>query len=279
MAEDAAIELEQTLFQDPRVWFYQVPPTQVSTLSPRADAWDPEHPFMTGALRVVQKGDACWIRLYEPLQADADATTAASSAMHTTAERTLFAQCPIEITPELPLEVYVQDCADSSRYFLLRVEDDTTKRRAYIGIGFAERGSALDFKAALLDYVKYVHRMLEAAALASSSSSGGGGGGATADGGEPSPSKAQDLSIPKGATIRINLKINNGSSVDGERLSRRNSSSGADESPGATAAKVPLLPPPPADPATAILSPTSKAAQATIEDEDWGDFTSASSSS
>ncbi|KAJ0392673.1 hypothetical protein P43SY_006952 [Pythium insidiosum] len=256
MTDDAAIELEQTLFQDQRVWFYQVPPAQVTTLSPRADAWDPEHPFMTGALRVLQKGDACWVRLYEPLGADA------------AAERTLFAQCPVEITPELPLEVYVQDCADSSRYFLLRVEDDTTKRRAYIGIGFAERGSALDFKAALLDYVKYVHRMHEAAALAAA--------GPRAADGAPSPSKSQDLSIPKGATIRINLKINSG--TDGERMRRRSSSSSADESPGVAAAKVPLLPPPPADPATALLSPTSQAAAAVeVADEDWGDFTSASS--
>jgi adaptin ear-binding coat-associated protein 1/2 len=268
MAEDDAtqIELEQTLFQEQRVWFYHVPATHVSTLAPRADAWDPEHPFLTGSLQVLQKGDACWIRMFEPPKDGA--------AVDSGGERTLFAQCPVEISKELALELYVQDCADSSRYFMVRVEDEATKRRAYLGIGFPERASAFNFKAALQDYVKYIYRQMEVAAMAAQAAAGEA---MSAEDGSTSP-RTQDLSIPKGSTIRINLKVNSGASGENAEPRRRTSSEGQDRS-AASPPKIPLLPPPPADP-LALASPSNKTAQtskpSTVgEDEDWGDFTSA----
>ncbi|TMW64227.1 hypothetical protein Poli38472_012849 [Pythium oligandrum] len=255
MAEEDTIELAQTLFNDPRVWFYHVPTTQVSTLTPRADAWDPEHPFLTGSLQVLQRGDACWIQLFEPLAEGSET-------------RTLLAQCPVEISQDQTLEAFVQDCADSSRYFMIRVEDEQTKRRAFIGIGFPERPSAFNFKAALQDYVKYVHRQMEVAALAAASAQGDGTTSTAA-----AEQKPSDLSIPKGSTIRINLKLN--ASEKGEY--RHRSSADSQDSGGGTP-KVPLIPPPPADP-LALSSPANKTAQTmsatSVDDEDWGDFTSA----
>lgn len=274
--QEDEIVLEQTLFSETGVWFYQVPPTHVSTLSPRADAWDPEHPFLTGAVRVVQRGDACYVRLFEPATSSDDASSSSSSS-----PSTLFAQCPVAITRELGLDAYVQDCVDSSRYFMVRVEDETTQRRAYVGVGFPERASAFNFKAALQDHVKYVLRQLEVESSGSSSS-----------GGEASPGrKSQAFSLLEGQTMRINLKLNG---MDSDKLQRRRSNSGGDGASGSGGgggggAKVPLIPPPPGDLTSSAASATgatvsadafktaqTQAASVVADDgEDWGDFTSA----
>uniref|UniRef100_K3WH06 NECAP PHear domain-containing protein n=1 Tax=Globisporangium ultimum (strain ATCC 200006 / CBS 805.95 / DAOM BR144) TaxID=431595 RepID=K3WH06_GLOUD len=268
--------LQQMLFQESGVWIYHVPAGQVSTLSPRADSWDPEHPFLTGSLQIVQKGEACWIKLFEPAKPDADGASNESGA----ANKTLFAQCPIEISKELALDVYVQDCVDSSRYFMIRVEDEQTKRRAYVGIGFPERSSAFNFKATLQDYAKYCLRQIEATALSLST----GGDDATASGdGMPSPGKSQAFSLLEGQTIRINLKLNSNNSgsatESAEKLLRRRSSSGGDTS---GPVKIPMIPPPPGDltPSSAAVevpkaTQTQAASVVADDDEDWGDFTSA----
>lgn len=262
--EDGSFVLEQTLFQESSVWFYQVPRGQVTSLSPRADSWDPQNPFMTGSLQVIQKGDACWVQLYEPLATEADASS--------TSTRTLFAQCPLVITSDMPLDVHVQDCVDSSRYFMLRVEDEQTKRSAYVGIGFPERTSAFHFKACLQDYVKYVQRQIEVAALTAAAQA------SAEESKDDSAPQVSNLKLPEGATIHVNLK--NASGEPSEQALRRRASSGTDNGPK----KIPLIPPPPgaavpiaasdfAPPASAVR--TLDASQTADEDDDWGEFTSA----
>ncbi|KAL3671599.1 hypothetical protein V7S43_003515 [Phytophthora oleae] len=248
-----AFELERTLFSEKGVWFYQVPTGQVTSLAPRADAWDPENPFLTGSVRVLQKGDACFVQLFEPVAEDAEET----------ATPTLFAQCPLQITRDLALDVYVHDCVDSSRYFMLRVEDEKSGRRAFVGIGFPDRTAAFNFKATLQDYAKYALRQLEVEQVEAAE--------------ETAPaSPKKDLSLPQGTTIRINLKANG--SEDTEKHSRRRRSS--DEQGAVSPAKMPLIPPPPGDsPSSAVkvptIAPPSAESTTTGDDEDWGDFTSA----
>lgn len=73
----------------------------------------------------------------------------------------LFAVCPIP-SPDSAW-TYCEPVTDSSRYFVIRVEDPATKRHAFLGMGFEERSHATAFCAALSDYVSRASRMKEAA--------------------------------------------------------------------------------------------------------------------
>lgn len=67
----------------------------------------------------------------------------------------LFAVCPI---PPGRRSIIVEPVTDSSRYYVLRVEDPATGRHAFLGLGFNERGEAFDFSAALNDHERQVKR-------------------------------------------------------------------------------------------------------------------------
>jgi hypothetical protein len=56
---------------------------------------------------------------------------------------TVFANAPYD-----PARPSVEAVLDSSRYFVIRVED--AGRKAFIGMGFAERTDSFDFSAFLL---------------------------------------------------------------------------------------------------------------------------------
>ncbi|KAF0687116.1 Aste57867_21087 [Aphanomyces stellatus] len=212
------IEMEQTLFQEKNVWIYKVP---ILTGDPRADQWDVEKPLLTGALRVVQTNDVCVINLYE-------------------ANQTLFAQCPIDVDVDRNLGVFVQDCVDSSRYFVLRIVDPKSSRAAFVGIGLPERSAAFNFKAALLDFAKYKQRML---ALASKLPS--------------AVTPPKDLSLPEGTKMRIQI----GGKAEVVAAPPTVSSDAA--------VSWQLAPPPPSNLPPPVVAPTPAVV---VDDDDWGDF-------
>ncbi|CAJ0752308.1 1860_t:CDS:2 [Entrophospora sp. SA101] len=92
-------------------------PARTST----SDWGDMEAYLWKGRLRIISKGEKCFIRLE-------DGGTDKNS---------------------------VESVRDSSRYFVLRVEDDDG-RHAFIGMGFRERTEAFDFQVALQDHIKHV---------------------------------------------------------------------------------------------------------------------------
>jgi adaptin ear-binding coat-associated protein 1/2 len=65
----------------------------------------------------------------------------------------IFATCPVYADKRGPESV--EKVLDSSRYFVLRIEDGSG-RAAFIGMGFNERNDAFDFMAAIQDHQKYV---------------------------------------------------------------------------------------------------------------------------
>ncbi|GFZ44574.1 hypothetical protein JCM24511_02298 [Saitozyma sp. JCM 24511] len=156
-------EIESILFIAREVMVYQLPPrTTVSGY--KAAEWNVESFVWKGRLRVVEIGDR-WRR---------DTTTGE-----------LFAQ----VTYAKPW-TQVEPVLDSSRYFVLRVEGEGGKR-AYVGMGFQERGEAFDFQVALQSVAK------RSAAPAS------------APGASSEPSKPaappKDYSLKEGQTFKINL--------------------------------------------------------------------------
>ncbi|KAG5224725.1 adaptin ear-binding coat-associated protein [Salix suchowensis] len=97
-------------------------PPRKSAASYRADEWD------------VNKGEECIIRLEDKLTGE------------------LYALAFLRKGELHPVEPVI----DSSRYFVLRIEENIggRLRHAFIGIGFRERTEAYDFQAALHDHMK-----------------------------------------------------------------------------------------------------------------------------
>jgi len=198
-------EIESILFVCREVNVYKIPP-RASNEGCRAQDWgDLAEPLWKGRMRIIEKSSGVTINLEDG----------------TTGE--IFALAPYG-------KAVVEAVLDSSRYFVLRVEDNG--RKAYIGIGFAERTESFDFNVALQDYDKRQRALLA---------------GPTADADKPSPhipaGPKKDFSLKEGQTFTISIPGKSGGILGANKASSNNSSS-SDISGGA----FPLLPPPPSAP-------------------------------
>jgi hypothetical protein len=131
-AEPEAVEL--VLFQVAECYVYLIPP-RMTAASYRADEWNVNKWAWEGALKVASKGEECVIKLEDKSTGE------------------LYARAFLREGEPHPVEAVI----DSSRYFVLRVEEniDGRQRHAFIGLGFRERTEAYDFQAALHDHMKY----------------------------------------------------------------------------------------------------------------------------
>ncbi|XP_066528000.1 adaptin ear-binding coat-associated protein 2 isoform X2 [Hoplias malabaricus] len=179
----------------------------------------------------------------------------------------LFAQAPVEQYPGSAVEAVT----DSSRYFVIRIEDGNG-RHAFIGIGFADRGDSFDFNVALQDHFKWVKQESELAKQEANQSS----------------APKLDLGFKEGQTIKISLgNIKKKDAVGGGKT-RPGGSGLLPPPPGA---KGGVLPPPssqltPHSPPAAVPSQTnagllldfgSPSAPTQPSQDLWGDFTAAGS--
>jgi len=152
----------------------------------RAADWNLSEPEWTGRMKLVSKGNDCTIKLEDKNSGE------------------LFAKCPIEQYPGIAIE----SVADSSRYFVLRLQDDNgvfckyhfddkveifeiffLGRSAFIGIGFTDRSDSFDLNVALQDHFK---RLQTDQAIEKE---------------KEEPKQQLDLSFKEGETIKINMKI------------------------------------------------------------------------
>lgn len=135
-------------------------------LNNRAADWNLNEPTWTGRLRMVSNGNALIVKLEDKTSGQ------------------LFANCPVEAYPGVAIE----SVSDSSRYFVLRIQNDNGQT-AFIGLGFGDRSDSFDMNVALQDHFKFVKNqdLIEK---------------------EKSDPKPQlDLGFKDGQTIKINMKI------------------------------------------------------------------------
>lgn len=135
----------------------------------RAADWNLASPDWTGRMRLVAKGTECVLKLEDKSSGE------------------LFAKCPVDQYPGVAIEAV----SDSSRYFVVRIQDDSG-RGAFIGIGFSDRSDSFDLNVALQDHFKWVKQSKEIEKEGTSTE-------------EAKPKL--DLSFKEGETIKINMKI------------------------------------------------------------------------
>lgn len=185
----------------PEVYVYVIPPRQSTTRKHRAADWKLDSPNFICRLKIISKGDKCLIRLE-------DRNTGAH-----------FATCPVESYPSIAVE----NVEDSTRYFVIRVQNDNGQQ-AFLGIGFNDRSDSFDFNVALQDHFKYLKQAKQIEQEAQQTAS--------------NPAQHQpklDLSFKEGQTIKINLK----SSLPGDEQAKKPARhAGESVVPG-------ILPPPP----------------------------------
>ncbi|XP_044503034.1 uncharacterized protein At1g03900 isoform X2 [Mangifera indica] len=138
MSFDDEESYEHTLLVVREVSVYKIPPRSTSG-GYKCGEWLQSDKIWSGRLRVVSCKDRCEIRLEDPNSGE------------------LFAACFVHPGQR---ETSVETVLDSSRYFVLKIEDGTGKH-AFIGLGFNERNEAFDFNVALSDHDKYVRREIE----------------------------------------------------------------------------------------------------------------------
>ncbi|KAI1307688.1 Adaptin ear-binding coat-associated protein 2 [Mortierella claussenii] len=194
-------DYESVLLVIRECYVYKVPPLASSRGHRAADWGDVDEPLWRGRLRIIAQGKKCFIRLEDGRTGE------------------LFATCPYEENKGC-----VESVTDSSRYFVLRIEDQG--RHAFIGLGFLDRSHAFDFNVTLQDHFKHLRAEEKSEEMKKA--------------GVQQPKL--DFSLKEGQTL--NLTIAGGSGAGSGASGRRN----RPPRPAATeqdGVLPPLLPPPP----------------------------------
>ncbi|XP_002738949.1 adaptin ear-binding coat-associated protein 2-like [Saccoglossus kowalevskii] len=265
-----ATEYESVICVKNDTFVFRIPP-RPSNRGYRAADWKLDNPDWKGRLRVIAKGNDCIIKLEDKASGE------------------LFAKCPVDSFPGIAVESVL----DSSRYFVIRLLDDNG-RSAFIGMGFADRSDSFDFNVALQDHFKWVKqsKKLEQEEAAAKN--------------DPTPKL--DLGFKEGQTIKINI---GNKSTGLSRPKAASSGTAPGFLPPPPGSKIPTLTPPPlasqqfsgtpSQGNTGIGSSSSTQSSTFSDDllggltsvptqqpqhstsapttDDWGDFTSARSSS
>jgi hypothetical protein len=141
--DEEKVVITQTLCRIGQVFVYRVPPMKTS-VGHRAEDWNLAKPAATCSMQILQQDNALLIQLLRNAESSPASTT----------ETFLFAQAKLvfdissgssssssstgteqQQQQQKPIEYWVEPVVDSSRYFVIRCEDEKTKRQAFVGIG------------------------------------------------------------------------------------------------------------------------------------------------
>lgn len=222
--------LEQILFVHKEIDVFRIPP-RVGAGGWRSGEWRVADKIFTGRCRVVAQGEQLEVRLED-----------ASSGE-------LFGVAPV---PPGQAHIAVEQASDSSRNFVLRLEDAASRRHAFVGISFAERSTAFDFNVAISDHERQQKRAAEMARISAADDPLAA---ATASGLVPEAAAlyrpAADLSLKEGETIKITVKKKEAAPADGESFLSRLAHPPAATPGSSSGGRLMPLAPPPGQPAPA----------------------------
>uniref|UniRef100_A0A2K6TSN5 NECAP PHear domain-containing protein n=1 Tax=Saimiri boliviensis boliviensis TaxID=39432 RepID=A0A2K6TSN5_SAIBB len=156
---------EPVLCVKPEVHVHRIHP-RATNRGYRAAEWQLDQPSWSGRLRITAKGQMAYIKLDDRTSGE------------------LCVQAAVDQFPGTAVE----SMTDSSRYLVIRVEDGNGQR-AFIGIGFGDRGDAFDFTVASQDHFKWVKQQCEFAKQAQN----------------PDQSPRLDLGFKEGQAIKLNI--------------------------------------------------------------------------
>lgn len=220
LAQEIEEPIEVPLFQVPECYVYLIPPRK-SAASYRADEWNVNKWAWEGTLKVISKGEECIIKLEDKETGE------------------LYARAFLRDGEPHPVEAVI----DSSRYFVLRIEENIggRLRHAFIGIGFRERPEAYDFQAALHDHQKYLNKKKTAEEMEQ----------------QYQKSSSVDYSLKEGETLKLQIKNKTAGTIRSKFFEQGLNNLSLEEKANRKDSTVLLKPPPPPP---APLSPVGTAA-------------------
>ncbi|GER35531.1 adaptin ear-binding coat-associated protein 1 [Striga asiatica] len=233
MAEEEVEAVELVLFQVSECYVYMIPPRKTAA-SYRADEWNVNKWSWEGTLKVISKGVECIIRLEDKQTGE------------------LYARAFLREGEPHPVEPVI----DSSRYFVLRVEEniDGRLRHAFIGVGFRERTEAYDFQAALHDHMKYLNKKKTAEEMEQ----------------QYQHTSSVDYSLKDGETLVLQLK-NKGSGGNSSSIKAKLNNLSLEEKVKSQESSIVglKLPPPPPSPVSPVAAVMGKSPSEFSRDENF----------
>jgi hypothetical protein len=151
---------ESTLHVFREVHLFKIPPL-TATKGYKASDWKVEDIIWKGRCRIISINEQCFIKFEEQ-------------------DGTLFAECLYSLQGNT-----VEPVTDSSRFFVIKIQNNSTGQHAFIGLGFIDRNESFDFNVALQDFAKQLGRCKEDKSVRQT--------------------PKVDLSLKEGATIKVNI--------------------------------------------------------------------------